>query len=279
MKPLSIAKEALKAVWNHKSLWLFGFFLAGSGAVSTRSLPQFHSTGAAPHPLPAWLPPVFVIAIIIAVGMLFFILTSEGALIDAGNKVKSGEATGVRSGVRVGLRAFWRVTGVKLTMTALLLTSAAVLAAPLMLALKHGVAGWVVALLALPLAAVAVPLFLTLHFVSEYGLRIAVLDGRGVMAAISEARVFLRGRVLESMQLLLVSALGRLGAAAAGLVAALPGAVVGLTLYFATHSIPLAAIVGGVIAAPFIACVIGASGTYGSMVWTLGFLESRNAAR
>jgi hypothetical protein len=278
MKPLSIAKEALKAVWNHKSLWLFGFFAAGSSTLSARSSPTFHTTHAA-HEVPAWLPPALAVAVVLAIGMLFFIFASHGALIDAARKVKAGEQTGVRSGMRAGLDSFGRVAGVTLLMALVLLSSAAVLAAPMVVALLLGAAKWMVAVTALPLLVIGVPWFLSVHFVTEYALRITVLDGRGVMDAISDARVFLRGRVLESVQLLLVSALGRLGAAVAGLVAALPGAVVGLGLYFATHSIPLAAIVGGVIAAPFIGCVIGASGAFGSMIWTLGFLESRDAAR
>jgi hypothetical protein len=278
MKPLSIAKEALKAVWNHKSLWLFGFFVASSGTVSGRSTPQLHNA-VAPHQLPAWLPPALAVAVVMAVGMLFFIVASHGALIDAARKVKEGEPTGVRTGLRAGLGSFWRVAGVTLSMLLVTALSATVLAAPVGVALLLGASKWIAAAIALPLVVGGVPLLLSLHFVLEYALRISVLDGRGVMDAISDARMFLRGRVLESVQLLLVSMLGRLGAAAAGILVALPGAAGGLALYFATHSVPLAVTVGGVVAAPFIACVLGAAGAFSSVVWTLGFLESRNAAR
>jgi hypothetical protein len=277
MKTMSIAKDALKAVWNHKSLWLFGFFAAaagGAGGGQTRA----HGSGAA-HELPAWLPPALAVAAVIALGVMFMMLTSQGALIDGARKAKNGEATGVGAGFRAGLASFWKVAGIVVSMGLLMLLSAAVLAAPMAAALLLGASMWIVAPLALPLVVIGVPWFLSVHFVTEYAMRIAVLDGRGVFDSIFDARVFLRGRVLESVKLLLVSALGRAGAAAAGLLVAVPGAAVGLGLYFATHSIPLAAVAGGLLAAPFIAAVLGASGTFGSMIWTLGFLESRDAAR
>src|SRR5438874_6114463 len=151
MKPLQIARDALKVVWNHKSLWLFGFFLAGGGGVSGQYSKPFKSAhAAAPQALPGWLLPAVAGAVVIAAALLLFTFVSEGALIDSARKAKAGEAARVRDGMRAGLRSFWRVLGVKLSVAGVMVLSAAVLALPFFHAVTHALPKWAVAAMVVP---------------------------------------------------------------------------------------------------------------------------------
>jgi hypothetical protein len=73
--------------------------------------------------------------------------------------------------------------------------------------------------------------------------------------------------------------LGQVGGAMAAFAAATPGIVAGVLAWFVTGEVWLGVAVGSVLALPPVLVVAGAAGTFRSSVWTMGFLESREAGR
>ncbi|MHB8872292.1 MAG: hypothetical protein ACYC8T_01265 [Myxococcaceae bacterium] len=272
MDPFKIAKEALRNLWVHKYLWFFGLFVAGGGGAG--GPPPGGKGGAGGGQLPGWLIPALIAASVFALAMLCMHVVSEAALIEGVRRNRAGEPFRIGTGMRVGLRHFWRVLGVKLLLAAVFLGSGLVLVAPTVLAVLGLVPWWLAVLLTLPLAVVAVPWFLSVYFVYEYALRVAVLDTRGPVDAVREARSFLHGRVLDSLKLLLVAFLGQMGG---GLVAAallVPVAGLGLLVYLAAGLVPAIAVAAALVL-PVALTVMGALGTFRSSVWTLGFIDGR----
>jgi hypothetical protein len=146
-----------------------------------------------------------------------------------------------------------------------------------------GIAGllppWAAAATTALVALGAVPWLLTAVFVYVWALRLSVLDGLGALDAVRAGWSFLHGRVGESLKLLLVAFAGQVAGGLAAALAAAPGALVGAALWLATGAVVPAAVVGGLLALPPALAAIGATGTFRSTLWTLGFLESREAAR
>jgi len=125
----------------------------------------------------------------------------------------------------------------------------------------------------------AAPILLTVYVVYAFALRFAVVDGTGAVDSLRRAWDFLHGRVLESVKLLVLAFLGQVGGAMAAFAAATPGIVAGVVAWLVTGEVWLGVAVGSVIVLPPVLVVAGAAGTFRSSVWTMGFLESREAAR
>jgi hypothetical protein len=271
MDPIKVGKDAFKNLWTHKSLWFFGLFLGAGGGGAGASPQSGHGGNQA---LPAWLIPVLVAAVVAAFGGLFMHVVSEAALIEGVRRNRAGTPLRIGAGMRVGMHHFWRVLGVKLLLALGLGLSGLLLAVPAVLGALGLVPLWLGVAVTVPLLFLAVPWFLTLYFVYVYALRIAVLDERGARVAIREARVYLRGRVLDSLKLLLVSFVGQMGGAAVAAALILPVVALGAALYFTVGLVP-AIVVGAALLVPVALAAGGALGTFRSSVWTLGFLEAR----
>ncbi len=205
-------------------------------------------------------------------------MVSEAALIEGTRRESTGERYGIHAGWRVGLQEFWRVLGLKLiALSAITLLTCAV-AAPAFLATIGGgslVVGFGLTFL---LALLGMPAALTLYAMYELALRVVVLEGAIVTDAIRSGREWLHGRLRDALVLLLLWAAGSLAAGIATVLALIPVVVIGLGVYFTSGLVP-AAVAGGALALPLMACVAGAAGTYRSSVWTLGYLEGREPVR
>ena len=131
---------------------------------------------------------------------------------------------------REGFRAGWAHWGV-LVRIALLYFAATVgslglLAAPCVIALQTlGPLGGV--LLGIPALLIAVPWLLTLYLLQAFALRIAVLENRHALDAIGKARLFLHGRLMHGLKLIVATLVGTLVIVFLGLAAMIP---VGLLL-------------------------------------------------
>jgi hypothetical protein len=275
MDPIRIGKDAARNLWTHKYLWFFGLFVgaATGGAGAPRS--TGHHAGG--HDVPAWLVPVLIGTSVVALGALVMHVISEGALIEGVRRNRTGDAFRFGAGMRAGVAHFWAVLGVKLLFALTMATSAVVLALPVL----GGVAGlyrvWIGAVLVAPLVLLAMPWLLSLYFGYLYALRFAVLDDRTAWAAIHEARLHLHGRVLDSLQLLLVAFTGQLGAGLAAVALLVPVAAVGALVYLLAGLTP-AIVTAATLALPAVLAVVGAIGAFQSSVWTLGFLDGRSGA-
>jgi hypothetical protein len=278
MKALDVMKRSFRTALANRRLWLFGFFVAAasSGSGGGDAGASAPAAGAPAAEIPAWVVPVIVAAAIVALAGLAMHVISEAALIDG---VGGGrpETYRFRQGLRAGGHCFLRVLGLKALRGLVTALSLAVAATPAVLGALGAIPLWIGIAATLPLILFAVPWLLTLHFLYEYALRYAVLDGAGAIAAIRLAEDHLHGRIGESLVLLCVSLLGVPASGAAMALAAIPCAAVGVGVFFAAG--PIAGIAtGAALLLPFAICILGALGTYRSSVWTLGFLEAEGAS-
>lgn len=271
-----LAKRSLDLVWKQKSLWLFGFFaIAGGGTAANNGVTRKASGGGGDlSNFPTWLWPVLGVVAVIGVFALFMHVISEAALIDG---VRRDQPT-VKTGLISGRRNFWRVIGVKLALGALSAIAAIGLALPAGLAVFDVLPVWLAVVLTIPLVLIAVPVLLSLQFVTNYALRIAVLDDVGVGEAIKRARTYLQGRVVDSVKLLLLAFVAQAAGSMATVACLVPGAALGVGVWALTDAVIPAVIVGAILSAPFAAMALGATGALRSTVWTLGFLEGRAEA-
>jgi hypothetical protein len=277
MEPVKIAKSAVHTIWTHKSLWLFGFFVAaGAGTGATRGTgvgkPPLSIEGA--HATPAWVFALIAVGVVLALVGLLVNVVSDAALIDGVRRSRASEPVTVRRGFHAGWASFGRLLRLKALVLAMYLGASLLLATPAGLHLLGAVPKVAMEVATLVLALAAVPVLLTLLLASKYAVRICALEGKGAVQSLGEARGFLSGRIRDSLQLLLVTVGGQLAGAAAGLVVALPAAAIGVAVYFLAGLLP-AVIIGGVLAVPFITAIIGATGAFQSATWTLAYLEGR----
>lgn len=274
MFSIQLAKDSLRTLWTHKYLWVFGLF-AAAGAGGGGGAPS-QATGSHTADLPPWLLPVIVGAVVLSALIGVAHVVSESALIDSVHRDHDHASHSPSSALRAGLHHFWRMLGLKLLLglvylvTALLLVVAPALAAFKLIPLWAGIT------ITLPLAVVAVPWFLTLYFVYLFAMRFVVVEERSVTGAIRGAHRFLHGRLVKSIELLIVETLGRMACTAIGAVAVLViGGLLGGTLYLTLGLVP--AVVGlGIVAVPAALLTGGVNGTFSSSLWTLGFLEERS---
>ncbi len=176
------------------------------------------------------------------------------------------------SSMRLGMRRFLPVLGIKALVALANVLSLAFVALPALLGAFSVLPLWLGIGLTTLLAIPAVPWLLTIHFVYEWALRFAVLENRGATGSLRAASRFLRGRIAPSLRLLLVTALANVASLVLSLAVILPAAALGFGIYSFAGLLP-AAISAGVFALPFAAVIVGATGTYRSSLWTLGFLE------
>ena len=276
MNIIEMVKEGLRIARTSKSLWLYGFFLG----LSLKGGSQGHAPGA-PHAGTS-IPHAFTgaaallgiaILVLIVVGV-FMYFVSEGALIGGVTRIRRGTPPTVREGWRDGL-AHWgvlfRITAIYLATT---VASLIVLAAPALLAQR--LAGTTLAVtLAVPAILIAALWLVTLYIWQAFAARIAVLENRRALDAIGKARLFLHGRLLQGLKLMIAAVLGRLFVLLVGLiglgVAALLIFVVTNVLGLTYAAVPVIAL-GAAVLLPMAFILIAISGTTQSSIWTIGYL-------
>ena len=272
MDIIRIAKDALDTSWNHKYLWLFGFFVAGAsgGGGGQGSAPTAGGAGLVPD----WVFWLLAGGAVLGLVALVMYIISEGALIEGVVRVREGEPFSIKAGFRSGLSHFWRVLGIKVLMFLAFVLSIGLVAAPAVLGHLGLIPIWLGVCITAPLALVAVPWTLTLYFIYSYALRITVLERQGVTEAIRSAREFLHGKLGSSLKLLVAGGLGSVAAGLVGVLIVVPAFMLGGLGYMAGGVFPAVA-TGAALALPVALALAGALGTYRSSVWTLGFLDGR----
>ena len=271
MSIFDIVKEALRIGRAHKSLWLFGFIVGlGSGGGGGSS--GGGGAGAQP-PVPATPPdPGFVVIIVLAciaivVALVVLKYVSTGALIEGVKRARGNASLTVREGFREG----WAHWGVLLRLA--LLFFAANAASVLVLAGAAYLAGQVFGRPALFVAGglavvVGVPWLVTLYMWQAFAERIAVLENRRTLDAIRKARLFLHGRLLLGLKLLVAGFVGALAVAAAGFL------VIGPLVLLVRALAPLwpAFAIGVLMVLPAVFVMVAFIGVTMSSVWTIGYL-------
>ena len=281
MTIFEIVRQGLHYARTCKSLWLFGFFVGiASGGSNGGSGGGGNGGGAgavagvaagglewAPGP---WLALVIGgVLLAIAVGFVLRFV-GEAALIEGIARVRRGGTVTTGQGFRAGWAHWGVLLRVAVLYIAVFVASVAVLAAAGVLAFKAG--GTVAAVLVgLAAAVVGAPWLITLHLVQAFASRIAVLENRRALDAIRRARLFLHGRIVHGLRLMVASFLGTLLLSAVATIVLLPVVLLLVGLAQLIGLLP-AIVLGGVLLLPAFAVLTAMMGTFRSSVWTLGYV-------
>ena len=278
-----IVRQGLHYARTCKSLWLFGFFVGmasggsggggagnggsgwsvGAGGVSVGTSGSFSVAFREIAPI--------VVAIVLVVGVaLVMRFVGEGALIEGVVRARQGGVMTTREGFRAGWAHWGVLVRIALLYVAASLGSLALLAAPCVIALQvFGPLGGVG--LAIPALVVAVPWLITLYLVQAFASRIAVLEDRHALDAIRKARLFLHGRLMHGLKLIVATLAGTLVLVALGLVAIVPLTLLLVALIPLLRVFPVI-VLGCLVLLPALYVLTAMIGTLRSSIWTIGYV-------
>jgi hypothetical protein len=278
MTILDIVKEGLLYARTRRSLWVFGFFVglwsggSNGGGNDSGGGDAFGGVVAAGVLATSGtlIASVAVLLVVVAAACLVLRFVGEGALIEGVVRARQGAGMTTREGFRAG----WSHWGV-LVRIALLYLGATLGSLALLVALgaiawrTFGLAGAVAA--GIPALVVAVPWLVTLYLVQAFAGRIAVLQNRHALDAIRKARLFLHGRLLHGLKLIVATFLGTLAITVVGMLVFVPVVLLLVALTPLLHVVAVIALACAVLVPAM--CVFTAMiGTFRSSVWTIGYL-------
>ena len=278
-----IVRQAFYYARTCRSLWLFGFFvgLASGGSNGGGGGGGGKGGGASVGvggvsiggPLDFSVEEVAVIAIVaIVVVVVFTVLRfiGEGALIEGVVRVRNGGTMTTGEGFRAGWTHWGVLLRIALLYFAATIGSVAALVVPCVIALfALGPLGGI--LLGIPALFIAVPWLVTLYLVQAFAMRIAVLENRRALDAIAKARLFLHGRLIHGLKLLVAAFVGTLGIVLAGIVAIAPVALVLVALIPVLSLFPVF-VLACLVLLPATYVFAAILGTFRSSVWTIGYV-------
>ena len=267
-----------------KSLWLFGFFVgatSGGGSSGGGRGSDGGAGGAAaggPPGLDLSVTAIasIVILILLAVVVAFVMrLVSEGALIEGVVRARQGGTMTTREGFRAGWAHVGVVVRIALLYVGATIGSIALLAAPCVIAWQAlGPLGGV--LVGIPALMIAVPWLVTLYLVQAFALRIAVLEHRHALDAIGKARLFLHGRLMHGLKLIVATFIGTLAIALVAIVVMTPVVLLLVALVPVLRVLPVI-VIGCVVLLPVICVLTAMLGTFRSSIWTIGYVTQVQA--
>jgi hypothetical protein len=269
-----IVGQALSYARTCRSLWLFGFFvgLASGGSSGGGSGGGNASAGAAGIAVSgtdiAPIAIVIVLAVIAALMLMRFV--GEGALITGIVRARQGETLTTREGFRVGWAHWGVLLRIGLIYLAATVGSLLLFAAPCLLALlTFGPVGGIV--VGIPAIVIAVPWLVTLYLVQAFAWRIAVIENRHAFDAIEKARLFLHGRIIHGLKLIVATLVGTVALVIVALVAIVPVVLLLIALIPVLRIVPVVAI-GCLVLLPAFGVFTAIVGTFRSSIWTLGYM-------
>jgi hypothetical protein len=261
-----------------RSLWLFGFFVGiasggsnggggggghghAGGAAAGGGLLHFSVTEI------ALFASVIILAAVAGVVMRF---VSEGALIEGVVRARQGGVMTTREGFRAGWAHWGVLVRIALLYLVAIIGGLALLAAPCVLAqLAFGPLGGI--LLGIPALFIAVPYLVTLYLLQAFAARIAVLENRRALDAISKARLFLHGRLIHGLRLMVATFVGTIAIALLAVVAIAPVVLVLVALIPVLRLFPVI-VIGCLVLLPGIYVLTAMLGTFRSSIWTIGYV-------
>ena len=194
----------------------------------------------------------------------------EGALIEGVVRARQGGTMTTREGFRAGWAHWGVLVRIALLYFAATIGSVGLLAAPCVIALQAlGPFGGV--LLGIPALLIAVPWLVTLYLVQAFAWRIAVLENRHALDAIGKARLFLHGRLIHGLKLIVATFVGTLGIVLLGVVAMAPVALVLAALIPVLRVFPVI-VLACLVLLPAICVLAAMVGTFRSSIWTIGYV-------
>ena len=273
-----IVRQGLYYARTCKSLWLFGFFVGiASGGSSGGGGGDGSSVGAAGVSFSGsfgfsvtQIALVAVVLILAAIAAFVIRFVSEGALIEGIVRARQGDTMTTREGFRAGWAHWGVLVRIALLYFGATIGSVALLAAPCVIALQaFGPLGGVA--LGIPALLVGVPWLVTLYLVQAFASRIAVLENRRALDAIGKARLFLHGRLMHGLKLIVAMFAGTLVIAFLGIATMLSVALLLVALIPVLQVFPVI-VLGCLVLLPVIYVFAAVLGTFRSSIWTIGYV-------
>jgi hypothetical protein len=279
-----IIRQGLHYARTCKSLWLFGFFIGvanggssgggkpgGAGGAGDALGAIVGAGGGGPFDFSVTTIALIVIAILLAVvATTVMRFVSEGALIEGVVRARKGGTMTTGEGFRAGWAHWGVLLRIAIVYVAATLGSLALLAAPCVIAFAAlgplgAIALGILALL------IAVPWLVTLYLVQAFASRIAVLENRHALDAIHKARLFLHGRLLHGLTLMVATFAGTLLITFVGLLVVVPVALLLIALMPVLRIVPVI-VVACLVLLPALYVLAAIVGTFRSSVWTIGYV-------
>lgn len=277
-----IVKQGFYYARTCRSLWLFGFFVGlasggssgggggsnggwsiggGGVAVGVGSLRDLQATDIVPIAI------VIVLAVA-AVTIMRFV--GEAALIEGVIRARQGGAMTMREGFRAGWAHWGVLVRIALLYLAATIGSVGLVVASCVIALRvFGPIGAVV--LGILAFFIAVPWLVTLYLVQAFAWRIAVLENRQALDAIGKARLFLHGRLIHGLKLIVATLVGTVAIVLLGLVVLAPVTLLLVALIPVLRVLPVI-VLACVVLLPAMYVFAAIVGTFRSSIWTIGYV-------
>lgn len=260
-----------------RSLWVFGFIVAltsggssggGGGGGDAGGL----AIGAPSFPFEAPLWALIIVAVVaLAILAILARFISEGALIEGVVRAREGRPMTAREALSAGWAHWGVLFRIALAYVAVTAVSVAAIVVPCVLAARaFGVLAGVA--LGLPGLILLVPWLVTIYIVQAFASRIAVLENRHALDAIAKARLFLHGRLMHALKLIVASFLGTLLIGIVGFLAVLP-LLLAVVLLVRFADLTSVILLGVLVFAPVAFIITAFLGTFRSSVWTEGYLS------
>lgn len=266
-----------------RSLWLFGFVVGiasggSSGGGGAGRGGSGVSVGVGGVSISGGLPDVpvtqialiAIVIVLVIAALTFMRFVGEGALIEGIVRARQGGTMTTGEGFRAGWAHWGVLLRIAILYFAATLGSVALLAATCVIArLALGPVGGV--LLGIPALLIGVPWLVTLYLAQAFASRIAVLENRRALDAIGKARLFLHGRLLHGLKLIVATFVGTLGIVLAGIAIVLP-VVLSLAALIPVLGVFPVLVIGCVVLWPMIYVFAAVLGTFRSSIWTIGYV-------
>jgi hypothetical protein len=279
-----IVGEGLHYARTCRSLWLFGFFVGiwsgGSNGGSGGAGGDGSAGGAAVaggaaaiggllEPSTGLLPIVVVILLAAAAGLVLRFV-GEGALIEGIVRARQGGTLTTREGFRAGWAHWGVLVRIALLYFAATVGSVVLLAAPCVIGVQA--LGWPAGvLLGVPAVLIGVPWLVTLYLVQAFASRIAVLEHRRALDAIGKARLFLHGRLVHGLRLMVATLVGTLVITILGALVVVPVVLLLVALALVLNVLPVV-VLGCLLLLPVFGVLTAMLGTFRSSIWTIGYV-------
>jgi hypothetical protein len=270
-----IISRSAGITWNHRFLWLFGFF-AASGAGGGNSMNwKNHGVDEIRDFLMSHIG--MMVAIIMGLVLLWFALfvlnlISKGALLSCISRADDGECIRFEEGWQAGIRAFWGMLGIAIIALIVFLVVTAVCVLAVVLPMIGGAAGIAIAVFIGAVLFIPYVVFLfLLAFTVIYAEREYVIVGGGVTDALSAGWNLTKTYFWQSLLMWLVSLVSSVAFIVGLLVVLLAIAMPFILIGIAS---PIAGLMLGIpIGLIVVVLAISAYSTYDHSLWTLMYRD------
>lgn len=277
MTTTEIIRQGFYYARTCKSLWLFGFFVAmasggsSGGGGGGDGAGGGWSAGIGPVAFSVEeIAPIILVIIFAIPAVIVMRFVGEGALIEGVARSRKGGTMTTREGFRAGWAHWGVLVRIALLYFAAIVGSVALLAAPCVIALQAlGPLGGIA--LGIPALVIAVPWLVTLYLVQAFAARIAVFENRHALDAIGKARLFLHGRLMHGLTLMVATFVGTLLIVLVGLVVVVPVSLLLVALIPVVRIVPVI-VLGCFVLLPVIYVWAAIVGTFRSSIWTIGYV-------